>query len=400
MSEQPLRFGIAGLGPGAMNLLGGFAHNPHIVLNAAADVREDAVKAFAADYGVEGYTSVEQMCESPNIDAVYVVTPTPFHAEHVIAAANHCKHVITTKPMAVTMEQCEQMVEAAERNHVRLVCGHTQSLLFPVRKLAEMVWSGEYGRLGMIQTWNYTDWIYRPRRPYELDLSVGGGVVYRQSPHQIDILRLIAGIKVRSVRAQVITMDPSRRAPGAYTVWLQFEDGTPGTIVYSGYGHFNSGEITFGHEQRSPNSLGRRPMSAAEEEAAKNASGYTPGRAGSTTDRAPDGTFTTFGLTLVSCEKADLRQSPHGIWVYDENGRREVTLPTDEARGEAEFEELYQAVTNNVPPLHDGSWGAATHEITLAILQSAQEGREIFLARQTEVPPERRNAGTPTSSGS
>jgi predicted dehydrogenase len=391
MAEQPLRFGIAGLGPGAMNLLPGFAHNPHVVLTAAADVREDAVNAFAKDYGIEGYGSVEKMCESPNVDAVYVVTPTPFHAEHAITAANHGKHVITTKPMAVTMEECERMVEAAERNKVWLVCGHTQSLLFPVRKLAELVWSGEFGRVGMLQTWNYTDWIYRPRRPWELDESVGGGVVYRQSPHHIDILRLIAGNKVRSIRGRILSLDPSRSAPGAFSVWFNFEDGTPATMVYSGYGHFNTDEITWGSgyvRSRAPSG----PRNVEAEEAAKNAMGYVAGRGadGGRSSRSEEAPFSTFGLTLVSCEKADLRQSPHGIWVYDENGRREIELPPDEARGEAEFEELYQAVRAGQPPLHDGRWGAATHEITLAIMESSREGKEIFLTRQTEVPAERR----------
>jgi phthalate 4,5-cis-dihydrodiol dehydrogenase len=390
MADKPLRFGLCGLGPGAMNLLPGFEHNPHVVLTAAADVREDAVKAFANDYKIEGYTSVDKMCESPNVDAVFVVTPTPFHAEHAITAAEHGKHVITTKPMAVTMEDCERMVEAAERNHTWLVCGHTQSLLFPVRKLAELVWSGEFGRVGMIQTWNYTDWIYRPRRPWELDPTVGGGVVYRQSPHHIDILRLITGIKIKSVRAQVLSLDPSRSAPGAFSVWLQFEDGTPGTIIYSGYGHFNTDEITWGTGYR--RSTPGVTLTPEEEEAAKNASGYVAGRGVGASRRTDEAPFSTFGLTLVSCEKADLRQSPHGIWVYEPEGRREIELPPDEARGEAEFEELYQAVTNNVPPLHDGRWGAATHEVTLAIMQSAAEGREIELSRQTEVPPERRAA--------
>jgi phthalate 4,5-cis-dihydrodiol dehydrogenase len=373
-----------------MNLLPGFEHNPHVVLAAAADVREDAVQAFAKDYAIEGYTSVEKMCESPNIDAVYVVTPTPFHAENAITAAEHGKHVITTKPMAVSMEDCERMVEAAERNNVRLVCGHTQSLLFPVRKLAELVWSGEFGRVGMIQTWNYTDWIYRPRRPWELDVTVGGGVVYRQSPHHIDILRLITGTKVKSVRAMVLSLDSSRSAPGAFTVWLQFEDGTPGTIVYSGYGHFSTNEITWGPELRLRAPPGAR--TAEQEEAAKNAMGYVAGRGAGGSRRAEEAPFTTFGITLVSCEKADLRQSPQGIWVYEESGRREIVLPPDEARGEAEFEELYQAVTNGIPPLHDGRWGAATHEITLAIMESAEQGKEIYLTRQTEVPEERRRA--------
>src|ERR1700730_14101250 len=126
MADRPLRFGIAGLGPGAMNLLAGFEHNPHVVLTAAADVREDALKAVAKDYQIEGFSSAEEMCKSPNVDAVYVVTPTPFHAEHAIAAARHGKHIITTKPMAVSMEECERMVSAADENHVRLVCGHTQ----------------------------------------------------------------------------------------------------------------------------------------------------------------------------------------------------------------------------------------------------------------------------------
>jgi phthalate 4,5-cis-dihydrodiol dehydrogenase len=390
MAESaPLRFGIAGLGPGAMTLLGGFAHNPHVKLVAAADIRPQALEAFSKDYGVETFSSVDAMCVSPNVDAVYVVTPTPLHAEHVITAAEHHKQIIVSKPMAVTQDECEAMSAAAERNGVRLVCGHTQSLLAPIRKMAEVVWSGDYGRLGMLHTWHYTDWIYRPRRPYELDITVGGGVVYRQSPHQIDILRLIAGQKVKSVRAMVLNLDPKRDAPGAYTVFLQFEDGTPATIVYSGYGHFDANEITFGNPVRL-----RAPATATtpeEEEALKNASGYVPGRGAAATVAPPaESPFSAFGLTLATCEKADIRQSPKGLWIYDENGKHELEMPPDESRGEAEFEELYQAVTNNVPPLHDGRWGGATHEITLAIMQSAREGREITLTRQTEVPPERR----------
>jgi phthalate 4,5-cis-dihydrodiol dehydrogenase len=386
-SDRTLRFGIAGLGPGAMTLLGGFAHNPHVKLTAAADVRPQALEAFGKDYGVETFSSVEAMCASPNVDAVYVVTPTPLHAEHVITAAEHKKHIIVSKPMAVTQEECDAMSAAAERNGVKFVCGHTQSLLTPILKMAEVVWSGEFGRLGMLHTWHYTDWIYRPRRPYELDVNVGGGVVYRQSPHQIDILRLICGEKVKSVRATVMNLDPKRDAPGAYTVFLQFEDGTPATIVYSGYGHFSANEITFG---RTPQ-LRSTAKSSEEEEALKNASGYVPGRgAAATATRSDESPFSTFGLTLATCEKADIRQSPKGLWIYEEGGRRELEIPPDAARGEAEFEELYQAVVNDVPPLHDGRWGAATHEITLAIMQSSREGREIALTRQTAIPAERR----------
>ena len=93
------------------------------------------------------------------------------------------------------------MNAAAERNGVQLLCGHTHSFDPPIRKMREIVRSGELGRLTMIHTWNYTDLMYRPRMPHELDPSRGGGAVFIQAPHQVDVVRLIGGGMVRSVRA-------------------------------------------------------------------------------------------------------------------------------------------------------------------------------------------------------
>ena len=74
----------------------------------------------------------------------------------------------------------------------------------------------------MIHTWNFTDWMARPRRPAEFDVEQGGGVTYRQGAHQIDILRLIGGGLVKSVRATTFDWDESRRSIGAHTILLQF----------------------------------------------------------------------------------------------------------------------------------------------------------------------------------
>lgn len=105
--------------------------------------------------------------------------------------------------------------------------------------------------------------------------------------------------------------------------------------------------------------------------------------------RAPGGEAESghpfFGLTIATCERADIRQSPNGLFVYDDSGRHELELPIEEQRGEAELEELYEAVVHGRPLVHDGRWGQATHEVTLAILQSASEGREIPLSHQTAV---------------
>jgi len=121
MSERRLKFGLAGIGAGARNLLEGFAHSPRVRLTAVADVREDALTAMAAEFGVQTFRSVGDMCRQGDVDAIWVATPNQLHAEHAIAALERGKHVIVSKPMAVTLEECVAMNHAAERNGVLLL---------------------------------------------------------------------------------------------------------------------------------------------------------------------------------------------------------------------------------------------------------------------------------------
>src|SRR6266508_1053873 len=94
-----LRFGIAGLGVASTQILAAFKDRPHFQVTAAADVREHATKVFEQEFEGEGYATVAEMADSPNVDAIYVCTPNHLHCEHVIAAAEHGKHVIVEKPM-------------------------------------------------------------------------------------------------------------------------------------------------------------------------------------------------------------------------------------------------------------------------------------------------------------
>ena len=76
------------------------------------------------------------------MDVVWVSTPNIYHCENTIAAAENGKHVVVEKPMAVTMEEAERMVEAAERNGVNLLCGHTASLMAGFRAMRRVISSG------------------------------------------------------------------------------------------------------------------------------------------------------------------------------------------------------------------------------------------------------------------
>src|SRR5436189_4409707 len=84
-----LRFGIAGLGIASTQIVPEFEGRPHLQLTAAADVRQEGLDKFAREIEGETYTSVADMCASPNVDAIYVCSPNHLHAEHVITAAEH-----------------------------------------------------------------------------------------------------------------------------------------------------------------------------------------------------------------------------------------------------------------------------------------------------------------------
>jgi phthalate 4,5-cis-dihydrodiol dehydrogenase len=390
-----LRLGIAGLGVASTQILPPISNLPFIKIAAAADTRADAVEKFRQQYKAAGYATVEDLCADPDVDAVYIATPNSLHAEHAITAARHKKHIIVEKPMAMTLSECDAMNEAAEQHGVKLLCGHTHSFDPPVRKIREIVKSGELGKLCMIHTWNYNEFMYRPRMKHELAMT--RGVVLNQGPHHVDIVRLIGGGMVRSVRAMTAIWDKARQWEGSYSCYLEFDNGTPATLVYSGYGFFDTAElfdwVGEGGQHRAPDTnlhvrkRLREARTPEEEEQLKEGMRYGGTREGEfshvwTGERKQP----FFGFTLVSCEKGDIRQTPDGLKIYGETEQREIKLPPGSRGREAEVEELYDAVVKGRPVFHGGRWGAATLEVCLAMLQSAEERKEIFLSRQVPSP--------------
>ncbi len=198
---------------------------------------------MTADTGAAGYADLPAMLKDAAIDVVYIATPTDLHPEHAALAFGAKKHVLTEKPMAVRLDQASTMIAQARSAGVTLLVGHAHGYDLPIQRMREIIASGELGRVRMIHTWNFTDWVYRPRRPDELLLDAGGGVTFRQGSHQFDIVRLLGGGEVRSVRATTFDWDSQRRTIGAHTVFMQFADGTAATAVYNGYGHFSAMEL-------------------------------------------------------------------------------------------------------------------------------------------------------------
>jgi phthalate 4,5-cis-dihydrodiol dehydrogenase len=237
----------------------------------------------------------------------------------------------------------------------------------------------------MITAVNFTDFLYRPRRPEELDSSRGGGAVYNQGAHHVDIVRLLGGGRLKSVRAATGAWDPARPTEGAYSALLTFEDGAFASITYSGYGHFDSDEFTGwigeGGQRKDPANYGAaRKLLEGDEMQVKDARNY----GGAQYARAPTALLHQhFGVLIASCERADLRPLPDGVWIYTDGEKRLEPLAAPKVQRAEVIDELYAAVVEGKPPLHDGEWALATTEAVLAILQSAKEQKEIALTNQT-----------------
>jgi phthalate 4,5-cis-dihydrodiol dehydrogenase len=382
--SQRLRLGVAGLGRAFALMAPTFAADARVELVAGADPRPEARQRFEREFGGRAFDTVEALCAETSVDAVYVATPHQFHAAHACAAAARGKHVLVEKPMALTLEECRAMIAAAHRAGVRLVVGPSHAFDAPVRRAREIIASGAVGRARMISAFNYTDYLYRPRRPEELDTARGGGAVFNQAAHQVDVARRLAGARVRSVRALTGRWDEARPTEGAYAALLGFADGAFASLVYSGYGRFDSDEFVgwVGESGRAKDparyGAARRLLAGAASEAAlKSARNY-----GGADYAPPAGPalHEHFGVVIVSCERADLRPLPDGVMIYGDAERRLEPLPPPAVPRAEVIDELYDAVVNGVPPLHDGEWGMATLEVCLAILESAREQREITLA--------------------
>jgi len=386
---RKLRIGVAGLGRAFSVMLPTFIRDSRVSLVAAADPRAEARARFAADFAARTYETVEALCSDPAVNVVYVATPHQYHAAHARLAAAAGKHMLVEKPMALSLDDARSMVESARRAGVHLIVGHSHSFDAPILHTRALIKGGVYGAVRMITAFNYTDFLYRPRRPEELDTAQGGGALFNQAPHQVDIVRLLGGGRVKTVRAQTGAWDRARPTEGAYVALLTFEDGAFASLAYSGYGHFDSDEFQgwigeMGQAKPARASPRRRFANAAEEAEYKTARNY-----GGSAWRPPapqELAHQHFGTVIVSCERGDLRPLPNGVVIYDDAGSRLDSLPLPAVPRAEVIDELYSAVVHHRKPLHDGKWGMATLEVCLAMLQSAREGREIELRYQAAAP--------------
>jgi phthalate 4,5-cis-dihydrodiol dehydrogenase len=386
-AQRVIRLGVAGLGRAFTLMLPTLLQDRRVQLVAACDPREEARLQFARDFDAPVYADIDGLASDPTVEAIYIASPHQFHAAQTRVAARHGKHVLVEKPMALTRAECDDMIAHCREAGVHLVVGHCHSFDTPYLRARDIIASGEVGRVRMLHALNYTDFLYRPRRPEELRTQEGGGVVFSQAAHQVDVVRLLAGSPVVRARAVLGDWDPARPTQGAYSALLWFDDGAFASISYNGYGHFDSDEwcgwIGEMGASKSPQAYGaaRRHLatvhSAAEEARLKAARTYGGPAYVAPVAAANPAWHQHFGPVVVSCERGDVRPVPDGVWVYGDAEREHRALPAPAVPRFEVIDELYGAIALHTAPLHDGPWARATLDVCLALLDSARLDRDV-----------------------
>jgi phthalate 4,5-cis-dihydrodiol dehydrogenase len=395
--NAPLRIGVIGLGRAFTLMLPTFQQDPRVQLVAATDPLPQACSQFEKDFQGQVTPNAEALCALPDIDLIYIASPHGLHAQHTAMAAQHGKHVWVEKPMAVGLNECHNMIQACRDAGVQLMVGHSHSFNAPVLRAYELIQSGRLGQVQMITALNYTDFLYRPRRPEELNTALGGGVTHSQASHQVDVVRLLGGGKVSTVQACTGQWDAARSTEGAYSALLKFESGAFANLTYNGYGHFDSdvwmdhvGEIgnakPASESEKRYGSARKRlaTTSTSDQESQLKAARNYGGSLYQATAQNEDA-HQHFGPVVVSCEKADLRLTPKGLWMYGLEHETFDALPTPAYPRKEVIDEIWGALREGQSLLHSGTWARATTEVCLSLLEAAKTGQAIHLKHQVAV---------------
>lgn len=195
------------------------------------------------------YTDYKDVMANKEIDAVVVVTPTKFHRDIVIAAANAGKHVFCEKPMATSEEECDEMIEACRKNNVKLQIGFMRRFDKNFRRGKEIIDSGEIGDVTLLKSNTHgpsepKEWMY--------DVRSSSGPIGEVNSHDLDTLRWYAGSEVKSIYALGRNFRSPEKAaeyPEYYdtcAVMIEFKNGILGMIdgaQYVQYGYDARAEI-------------------------------------------------------------------------------------------------------------------------------------------------------------
>lgn len=234
MPNTTYRVGIVGIGLIADFHAQALAELPNAELIAGCCRTPEKGLAFAEKFSCEYVQDYQTLCSRDDIDVVSICTPSGAHATPAIAAANAGKHVICEKPLEITLDRVDQMIQACQAAGVKL-CGIFPLRFHPVvQQIRKAVQGGRFGRLTFIG--GFVPW-WRTQAYYDeggwkgtmaLD---GGGALMNQAIHVADLLQCIGGPVKRVQAATAKLAHPQIEVEDTAVATLEFRNGALGTMI-------------------------------------------------------------------------------------------------------------------------------------------------------------------------
>lgn len=337
------KFGFGLIGCGAIS--GWHAHAIREIEGAeligAYDRSAASAEAFCEKQDCRKFATIQELLNCDQIDVVCICTPSGTHAELVVEAANAGKHIVVEKPMAITRQQLQDVVEAVERNHVQLTAISQRRFSDAVQKVKKAIEAGELGRLlmGDIYMKFYRSPEYYAsagwRGTWEMD---GGGALMNQGIHGIDILQYLMG-PVKAVSAVCKTLAREIEVEDAAVAIVEYENGAIGVIEGS--------------------------------------TCVTPGYLMRTEIHGTGGTIVLEGERIVRWDVngQNLAESPKET----ENKSFQDPMAFSIESHKAQFQDFLNALRNGTRPLVDVYEGKRAVDVILSIYESSEKRERIHL---------------------
>src|SRR5436190_5797977 len=230
-----LRFGLVGCGDIARKRVApALRDSEYCELIAVSRAQTNLAEAFAQEFSAKRvFADWRELLTDEEIDAVYIATPVNLHAVQTIAAAGSGKHILCEKPMALNVTECDRMLAACRSNNVRLGIAYYRHFYPVVRRVKEIIQSGEIGAPVVAQV-NAFEWFdpedSNPRRWLIDRNQSGGGPMFDFGCHRIEVLLDLFG-PVTDLEGTLSNSFFKRGVEDVATALFKFENGTSATLT-------------------------------------------------------------------------------------------------------------------------------------------------------------------------
>ena len=200
-------------------------------LVAVCDLVEEKGKDIGEQFSIPSFTDMHEMMQKVKIDVVVVLTESGNHAEHVVALATYGKHIIVEKPMALTLDDADAMIQACDNAGVKFFVVKQNRFNVPVIKTHLALKAGRFGKLvlGTVRVRWCRPQSYYDQAAWRGTWALDGGVLSNQASHHVDLLEWMMG-DVESVFAMGATALAKIEAEDTAVVTLRFKNGALGVI--------------------------------------------------------------------------------------------------------------------------------------------------------------------------